>query len=779
MAAGSVEFRLLGPVEVVADGATLPIGGRRQRALLALLLVEHGRAVSAELLAEELWLGRPPDGYRTTIRAYVSRLRRALGQAAAFGSGPAGYSLEVPPDAVDAVRFERLLEEGSVALERGAAVRAGDRLREALALWRGRALDGAADGGTLLLEAERLEELRLRALERRIEADLEVGRAAELVEELELVVREHPYRERLWRHLMLALYRSERQAEALAAYRRARAILVEDVGLEPGEELRRLEQAILRHEVPLLRPPEQRHNLPAPVTSFVGRERQLDEVARLVAAHRLVTITGVGGVGKTRLALEAARRALPDLPAGVAFCDLAPLADPALVAAQVAAALGVRERTGTTIVQRLAARLRDAELLLVLDNCEHVRDDCAELAQTLLAACPQVRVLATSRVSLGVEGEVDYPLPPLALASASDDPDEAGASEAVSLFLARAREARPRLAVDAAARSAAARICADLDGLPLAIELAAARVKALSLDEIAARLNDRFRFLVSWRRLSAARHRTLREAIDWSYELLQDEERSFLSRLSVFAGGFTLSASAAVCLQGDEDRALALTERLVESSLLVAEEREGRTRYRLLETIRRYAAERLDDGKTAELRRLHADWMLAFAERTRTSRPALLHEWVTQVEPERDNLRAALVWSREAGAADLLLRLTTAVWRFWWISGALSEGRDWLEIALRESAGSEPGLRAEALEGAAGLAWAAGDLDRAQRQAEAALAAYAGAGDSRGERAALIVLGHVALARGRFRTAESRFERSRRLAEAEAARGACPVARSG
>ena len=528
------------------------------------------------------------------MRAYVSKLRASIGPNAPITSSPAGYALDVPADGLDAIRFERLAIEGRDALDRGATRRGAERLRAALDLWRGEPFAGLADEATLRREADRLEEIRLSALEERIDADLAFGRAAQLVDELESLVVVNPYRERLWRQLMLALYRSERQADALATYQRARSLLAEELGIEPGEELQALERSILRHDVPAAAPVEERHNLPTPISSFIGREAELADIDRLLDEARLVVLTGVGGVGKTRLALEAAARALPGSPDGVFLVDLAALSEPSLVARQAAAALDIREPPDEPLDTHLATRLRDAELLLVLDNCEHLRAACANLASVLLAACPGIRVLATSRETLGVPGEVDYPVQPLALPRPDADPTELQSSEAVRLFLTRAREAHPSRADDPASLAIAARICRDLDGLPLAIELAAARAKALSFDEIATRLSDRFQFLVSWRRLSAARHRTLRAAMDWSYELLSDDEQALLDQLSVFAGGFSVTTAATICLDGDEDRAVDLIGRLVDASLVVAEERAGRMRYRLLETVRQYADEQLD-----------------------------------------------------------------------------------------------------------------------------------------------------------------------------------------
>ena len=405
-------------------------------------------------------------------------------------------------------------------------------------------------------------------------------------------------------------------------------------------------------------------------------------------------------------------------------------------------------------------------MLLLLDNCEHLRDACAELAQALLTACPRLRLLATSREPLGVAGETDYPVPPLSGGAAAGEPERLLASDAVSLFLARARAARPRLVIDDAALAAAGRICAELDGLPLAIELAAARAKALSFPEIEARLADRFRFLVSWRRLTPARHQTLREAMDWSYQLLAPEEQSLLQRLAVFSGGFTLEAAAAVCLDGDGVRALELVGRLVDASLVVPTQHDGVTRYRLLQTVRQYAREQIgeQDERAGTERRL-AQYMLGLVERTQSAQQSALQEWVAAFEPERGNLRAALTWSRDGGEPEWLLRLVSGVWRFWWVSGDLDEGTRWLETALERDHGSEPALRAEALEGAAGLAWAKGDLERAREHADAALPLFTAAGDRRGEQAALIVLGLVALARREYARGRSLFERGRQLAE--------------
>jgi predicted ATPase/DNA-binding SARP family transcriptional activator len=723
------EFRVLGPIEAVRDGTPVLLGGRRQRALLALLLLDPGRPVANDRLVDELWQGRPPAGAATTLRAYASKLRSVLGADASLARSGNGYVLDIEPARVDSHRFEQLAEDGRTALARGATGRAAEQLRAAVALWRGRPFDGVGEDGALRVEADRLEQLRLLALEDRIEADLALGLSDALADELEALVREHPYRERLWRQLMLALYRADRQADALAAYRRARSLLDEELGLEPSEELQRLEHAILRHEVPPARPPEERHNLPAATTSFIGRESELAEVGRLLAQTRMLTLTGVGGVGKTRLALAAAGRALPDF-AEVAFVDLSALTEPELMSRHVASVLDVSE-ADEPLHELLAVRLREVELLLVLDNCEHVRDACADLAGALLAACPRLRVLATSREVLGVPGETDYSVPPLGLPGADAGEDELRSAEAVRLLLARARSARPQLEEDASALASAARIARDLDGLPLALELAAARAKVLSLDDIAARLGDRFRFLVSWRRLTAARHRTLEAAMDWSYELLADDERALLAHLSVFAGGFTLPAVAAVCLADDDARALELVDRLVNASLVIADAPAGGTRYRLLETVRQYAAERLDEnGADAdEARRAHACFFAGIVEAPEAR--SAFADAIDTIDREQENFRAAIDTAAIQGDAHLELRLVGGLWSYWSNRGQVREGRARIDAALDRRQAVRGDVLARALNGGAALAFTQGDYDRARLLATEALAeASAGAAET-------------------------------------------------
>jgi predicted ATPase/DNA-binding SARP family transcriptional activator len=698
------EVRLLGPVRAVRLGREIALGGPKKRAVLALLLLEPGRVVPAGRLMEELWRGSSPPGAAVTLRSYVSRLRTVLGPDAVLEGSGGGYVITVQADDVDAGRFERLVVAGQAALDAGEAAAAAGQFAEALRLWHGRALADVCEVEALALESARLEELRLAAVEGRIEADIALGRHARAIGELERLVAEFPVRERLWRLLVLALYRDERQADALAAYRRARAMLAAELGLEPGEELRRLEQAVLRQEVPAARPPS-RHNLPAPLTSFLGRETDLATLARLLGEARLVTLTGPGGAGKTRLAVEIGTRAVDLFPGGVWLADLTGIAGPELVAARVMEALGVRQDGDVPVMEALRFRLRSAELLLVLDNCEHLLDACAKLAGGLLRSSPGLRVLATSREPLGLPGEVTYQVRPLAVPP--EDPDaEPGTATApaVRLFLDRASAARGGSLAEAGLVAVAGRICRKLDGLPLAIELAAARMGSLSAAEIEANLSDRFRFLAYRRPAADPRHQALRAAMDWSYELLSPEERGALQQLSVFAGSAGLAQAAEVCTGGDVAAALDVIDRLAAKSLVTAETDPDGTRYQLLETVRQYAADRLAEaGGTWAARQRHALAYLHLAHRERGQ---------LALARDHDNFRAALEWSLAQGG-DAGPRLAHALGAFWLAQGMLAEGRDWLERALAQLL-TDQSLRAGLLRLLGATLFESGELDRAE-----------------------------------------------------------------
>jgi len=762
----SLELRVLGPMQAIRAGHELPLGGPKQRSVLAVLLLEAGRAVPSERLVDELWRGRPPPGAVKTLRSYVSRLRTLLRPDAALIARGGGYVLELEQVQVDAARFELLVREGQAALARGAARVAADRLREGLALWRGPAFADVADVESPALESRRLDELRLAAIEGRVEADVALGLHAELVGELERLVVEHPLRERFWRQLVLALYRCERQADALARYRQARAMLAEELGLEPSEELRQLEQAVLRQEVPPVPVSRQRHNVPAQLTTLVGRDGDLEELERLLVQARLLTVTGVGGVGKTRLVLELGGHLVDAFADGVWLVDLTAVSSPALVPQSVAEVLGFRAGSERSIAIALRDHLREAELLLVLDNCEHLLTACADLARDIVRSSPGVKVVATSREPLGVPGEVEYDLTPLAVPSESADVESIMGVASVRLFFERLSATRGLGDDKPETINTVAAICRELDGLPLAIELAAARTKALSVAEIAAHLDDRFRFLRYWRPVADPRHQTLKATMDWSYALLSDEEARVLRDLAVFAGGFDLDAVASVCSDGERAAALDLVQRLVEKSLVIAESRPNGTRYRLLESVRQYADGRLAEaGDRDDVRRRHAAYFVGVAEndelaRARGAEPTPA-EWLDE---DVNNLRTAIAWSEESADTETMLRLAAALWRFWDARGYLREGREVLERAVLQSNGADPSVRAKALEGLCVILRKQGRFEDATAVGKESAALWRESGDGVRLARSLNDLGLAEMATGHYDEAGLALEESAALA---------------
>lgn len=744
-----VDFRVLGPVEAWREDASVRLGGRRQRWLLALLLVEPGRTVSSDRLIDELWQGRPPDGAESTLRVYVSRLRSALGSSTLIARPP-GYVLDVEVELCDAWRFARLARDGREALVRGAAGLAAERLGAGLALWRGAAFADVRDHGLVADEARRLDELRLAALEDRIEAELALGRYSSLTAELERLVVDHPLRERLWRQLVLALHHSHRRVEAIAACERARTILADEFGVDPSEELRALERAVRREELAPAPSAVERHNLPAALTSFVGRETELDALAGLLRVNRLVTLTGAGGAGKTRLALEAAHAQVGAWTGGVWLVDLAPIVDPRATPSAIADVLGVREREDVSAPDGLVEHLRDKEVLLLIDNCEHLVSACARLVHDVLRACPSVRVVATSRTSLGVPGEVDLAVGPLPTPTDDTARAELGAFASVRLFLDRGRARRRDLATTSAEMRTVARICREVDGLPLAIELAAARAKTLSVEDMANRLDDRLRFLRHGSSLDAPRHQTLRATIDWSHDLLGADERHLLAALSVFAGGFSLDSVAAICTDGNPSRADVQVSALVDSSLVVAMTRNGTTRYRLLETVREYAAERLASRGDGEvLRRSHAEHFLAKARQAPTEGGAGTLRALEVLDLERDNMHAAMRWAVASGS-DLAVPLAATLWRYWLIRGHRRQGLEWLEEALDLPHPAPSTARTVAHAGAALLGRLVGDFAAAERHAREGIALGRTLGPPRALTVSLNVLTTLATRAGDF-----------------------------
>ncbi|MEH1011796.1 BTAD domain-containing putative transcriptional regulator [Micromonospora sp. CPCC 206060] len=768
-------FGILGSVEVrTADGRPVPPGGPQLRALLALLLLDAGREVGTGRLIEGLYGSRPPGNVANALQSQVSRLRRALRAAGPPGqhrtlieSGPVGYRLAVDPDDVDAYRFARLARDGRVALAAGDPARAVDLLTGALGWWRGAALADVADAPFAAAPAARLEELRLTAVEDRAEAALALGERDGLIAELRAVVAAQPLRERPRGQLMRALYGAGRQAEALAVFADLRRVLAEELGTEPSAALTAVHLAVLRGDpvTPPVRPaapvpvrpvtdpapgspsvrpaavpepvtvpepvaPPVRLALPAPLSSFIGRADEVARLGRLLDTARLVTVTGPGGVGKTRLCVEVGGRR----PDEVCFVDLAPLTDGDQVAPAVLAALGLREvgltaAAGPSIpdsglparsLGRLVTALTGRRILLILDNCEHLIAGAARLAAALLGACPELRILATSREPLGITGELLHPLPPLdlppATAGTAPDPDLALRSAAVRLFVDRVTAVRPDFIVDAGNVATVVRVCTALDGLPLAIELAAVRLRALPLDEVAARLDDRFRLLSRGDRTALPRHRTLRAVVEWSWELLTGAERRLARRLTVFAGGATLAAIEQVCAPFDDaepdtaqepdngpvagagpqtDAGDAGTGQVDVADLLaglvdrsLVEVVDGR--YRMLETIRAFGAERLAEAGEAErYRRAHAGYLLGLAGVADPwLRRAEQVTWLARLAAEHRNLQAALYWAVRADT-HLALRLVGALSGYWYLRGSRSEVAP-LTVDLLRAVGDEP-----------------------------------------------------------------------------------------
>ncbi|MFI0405629.1 BTAD domain-containing putative transcriptional regulator [Actinomadura sp. 3N508] len=715
-----MRFGVLGPLEVwTADGAPVAMRGAKVRALLAVLLGHAGRPVPVDRLIDDLWGDAPPRNPAGALQVKVSQLRRALDEAEPGSRAlvsfeeALGYRLRVDAEAVDATRFTGLLARAREAS--GPRSRAG-LLTEALSLWRGPAFADFADEEFARPAIALLEEQRLTAVEERAEASLELGEQGSPVSELGDLVERHPLRERLRAAYMRALYGAGRQGEALETYADLQARLRDELGVDPGPEIAELHRRILEQDsalaVPSGTPP--RTNLPAQISELVGRDEAVARVRALLESARLVTLTGPGGVGKTRLALETASRATGSHPDGVWLVELAGLDRTAgacegdrtaaaregertagaregdRLAETVIAVLDVRDdaaaglpRSGVPAdpVDRLAGVLRGRRALLVLDNCEHVIDAVAALSGRLLRAAPEIRILATSQEPLGLAGESVWPVPPLELPYSPSDsgPATLRRFSAVRLFEARAAAAAPGFEIDAANARAVAAICRRLDGVPLALELAATRLRALDVHDLADRLDDRFRLLSSGHRGAPARQRTLRAMIDWSWELLSEAERLVLRRLAVHADGCTLEAAEEVCADGDvaPEDVLDLLARLIDRSMVVMAGGPAGTRYRLLESVAAYALDRLAEaGETERLRLRHLIYYTELAERSeRRLRGPDQRRALQRLDAEHGNLRGALEEAVRGRHAALALRLVNAMAWYWYLRGRIGEGR--------------------------------------------------------------------------------------------------------
>lgn len=690
-----LRFLALGPLEVRHGDQPIELGAAKQRAVLAVLLASTPEAVSVERLCDEVWpAGGPRDPLRS-LQVYVSALRGELGAGTIVTTGRA-YRLVVSPEAHDVETFLALAQDTRNLLRDGHPDRALEFAESALALWRGDAWQDVRDLPAIEPLAHRLDSLRVDVHARRAEALLALGHHRDLVPDLERLVATHPLREDLRGHLMLALHRSGRQSEAMASYAEGRAVLVSETGLEPGSALQELQAAVLKDD-PALRLEDAdvraRRHLPAPATGLVGRTEEVATVVeRLRSGARIVTLTGPGGVGKTRLALQAAHDYAAMCADGVWFVDLASITEPRLVPQAIGDALNV-DASGSDPADALTAHLAQRGNLLVLDNFEQV-DSAADLIATLVADCPRVQVLVTSRTRLRIYGEHVQTVTPLP------------AEDAVTLFLERASAADHRFHVSDPDQVRG--LCVALDNLPLAIELVAARVADLTLAELSTRLTERLDLAIDGPRERSDRQRALRASIDWSIQLLSDEERTAFRRLAVFSGGFQAAAAEEIC--GISRESLA---ELVRASLVVSHD----GRFAQLETIREHALAQLSgDSDIGDLRDRHATYHLTLAEQIRVGMPvADAVALIGRLKAERANVRAALEHFERAGHHLELLQLATALTVFWYRTSPTSPDIEWLERALLLTPHADAHLRARAFYG---LAICRGEQGRSEESVE-------------------------------------------------------------
>ncbi|MBV9603967.1 MAG: tetratricopeptide repeat protein [Solirubrobacterales bacterium] len=714
-----MEFGVLGPLMLRTAEGTLTLPSAKQRALLAVLLLEAPRnVVSAERLIDELWGEDPPATAIKALQVHVSNLRRLLGPTQPVVTRPTGYALELDPDTIDVHRFDSLLSRARSLRSGGDAAGALSALVEALALWRGPALADVELLGPGATEAGRLEGRRAIAQEERIELELEQGDAAALVPELEALVSAHPYRERMHGLLMLALYRAGRQADALEAFRRARARLVEELGLDPGPELVRLEAAILAQDPAIAQPPpttgaapsgapppdapvpaaaEPAPNpMPRPTSTILGRDAVLTAALAMLERSdvRLLTLTGTGGIGKTRLGLELAGR----LGDRSRFVELAAITEAERILPAIATAVGAEDASEPAI----AGALDGVGAVLFLDNFEQVLEG-APVVASLLRRISDLTILATSRAPLRLAGEHELPVGPLERDSA------------VELFVSRVRERDPAFSPGSDELAAIAAVCARIDGVPLAIELAAARTRVLAPSAMLLRIERRLAVLTDGRRDAPERHRTLRATIAWSHDLLTEAERRLFAELAVFPAGCGLEACEAVA--GGE--VLDPLSGLVDHALVV---RDGE-RFAMLETIREYAVEQLSALPDAVvLRRRHALWCAELAEAAEPELDGSQQAWwFARLDAELESLRTAAAWAVAEGEPEFALRIGGSLWRYWLARVFAAEVGGILRAALATGAG-DAAVRAKAFNSAGVLAGATDDFAAARECFEQALA---------------------------------------------------------
>jgi len=780
-------IKVLGPLEVHGEGADEPvdIGSPRHREVLAALVLDSGRVVSTDALLDRVWGDASRGGTTANLHAVISRLRGRLRDGRTgveVATVPPGYRLDVPPGGVDATVFVDLLAGARASRAAGDLESARGQVGEGLALWRGPAY---ADIPHPFAEAEaaRLDGLRLAAVELAAELDLATGRHEEVVQRLPSVVEEHPLRESLRGLLMLALYRCGRQSDALGEYDEVRRLLADELGLDPGPQLQRLHQQVLRQDGELVAEPAPmppaagpaparlRTDVVPPANPLLGREQEIAYVRSLLeeSTQRLVTLTGLGGVGKTRLAFAVAQASQERYRDGVVVLSLAATSDPETVMSEVARALGLAGSDGVDPAAAVAEHLRSRQLLLVLDNMEHLLAAAAPVSR-LVASCPELAVLVTSRTVLRVRGEVQFQVQPLVL----PEPEESDAavlarSAAVALFVERAATTSPGFSLatlDATNAAAVGAICRRLAGLPLALELAAARVRLMPPATMLARLDEVM--ASGGARDLPPRQRTMRAAIDWSHDLLEPEQQRLFRRLSVFSGGFTLDAVEAVA--GDLP-VLGALEALVEHSLVLPDgDHPDVARYRMLEPIAQYADGRLTGDERAATRAAHrAHFRALAAELEPAYRGPGTIPSLAVTEREHANMLAAIESALADGEADLAGWLAWDLWLFWWLRGALVEGRRIIAAVLAADVADDVRVRADGVLGA--MAFAAGDLATAREGWDAGDDLGARIGDGVGQSHSRAGRGLVALSDGDLDAAVGHFEAAIVLCEESGLRG--------
>lgn len=744
-----MRFLVLGPLRLEENGESIALGGQRQRAVLALLVAAAGRSMSIDAIASEIWPDQPLDQVRDSLYTYVSQIRRAVGKERVVRVD-GGYRLDLTEhDEIDAAMFEGHVRTAARTL--GVDPDGARRLLDhGIELWHGRPYEGFEDLISLQPEVARLNEVEMTALEDRFEAELQAGQTPS-PGDVHKLCEEHPYRERLWGLYARTLYRGGRQADALRAFTALRKILGEDLGLDLSPGLARLEEQILLHD-PALEPdaaPPQT-NLPVPVSSFVGRIDELVLLDKAIHEHRLVTVVGPGGAGKTRLAIEASHTVQGSFRDGVWFVDLAQIPDPGAVPHAVAATLQLGEQSGVEPTDSIAAYLRPRSALLVLDNCEHVIDAVGTMATVLLEQSPDLHLLATSRIAIGRRSEVRFDLEGLSTAPGDDT-----RFEAELLFEARAATTRRDFALDEGNRAAVGSICRHLDGMPLAIELAAARIDVLSPAEIDGHLVRRFS-LLSEEPTERSMHRSLRASMDWSYDILTPAGRQAFDAFGVFEGPFSAAAAAAVLNRESEIESVDQIRSLVGASLLhVAVTRDGPSLYRLLETPRLYARDHLVEKGRWDLIRARHD--AHYRSTCAALRPAFFGRGRVvaqrEIEVEMADYNAAFDRMLAIGDTEGALEMGFALGQVWLFNGQLIGGERRLRALIDAPGGAEDRHRADALVVASFLLLYRQQWDQAIAWVDEAIDIYRAIGDDQGHAYALARKGHLAFASGDFPTA--------------------------